>query len=64
MFKITKCENGVVCLQFALIATNRLKPSKGLKGIFPLDKCHALSAFSILVEIAICLFIVYRMPTF
>ena len=26
MFKITKCENCVVCLQFAVIATSRLKP--------------------------------------
>ena len=31
MFKITKCENCVVCLQFALIATSRLKPDKVLK---------------------------------
>ena len=28
MFKITKRENCVVCLQFALIATSRLKPDK------------------------------------
>ena len=33
MFKITKCENCVVCLQFALIATSRLKPDKVLKVI-------------------------------
>ena len=34
MFKITKCENCVACLQFALIATSRLKPGKVLKVIF------------------------------
>ena len=34
MFKITKCENCVVCLQFALIATSRLKPGKVLKVIY------------------------------
>ena len=35
MFKITKCENCVViCLQFALIASSRLKPGKVLKVIF------------------------------
>ena len=34
MFKITKCEKRVVCLQFALIATSRLKLSKVLKVIF------------------------------
>ena len=32
--KITKCEKRVVYLQFALIATSRLKPSKVLKVIF------------------------------
>ena len=50
MFKITKCENCVVCLQFALIATTRLKLSKVLSRI-RLDKGHhTLSAFFILVE--------------
>ena len=34
MFKITKYENCVVCLRFALIATSRLKPGKVLKVIF------------------------------
>ena len=34
MFKITKCEDCVVYLQFALIATSRLKPGKVLKFIF------------------------------
>ena len=34
MFKITKCENCVVYLQFALIATGRLKPGKVVKVIF------------------------------
>ena len=34
MFKITKCENCVVCLQFAVIATSRLKPDKVFKAIF------------------------------
>ena len=34
MFKITKCENGVVYLHFALIGTGRLKPGKVLKVIF------------------------------
>ena len=34
MFKITNCENCVVCLQFALIATSRLKLGKVLKVIF------------------------------
>ena len=34
MFKIRKCENCAVCLQFALIATSRWKPSKVLKVIF------------------------------
>ena len=34
MFKITKCEKCVVYLQFALIATSRLKPGKVLKVIF------------------------------
>ena len=33
-FEITKCENCVVCMQFALIATSRLKPGKVLKVIF------------------------------
>ena len=35
-----------------------------LKSYIRLDKGHTLSAFSILVEIAICLLIVYRMATF
>ena len=65
MFKITKCESYVVCLQFALIATSRLKPGKVLKVIIiRLDKGRTRSAFSMLVEIAICLLIVYRMATF
>ena len=34
MFKITKCEDCVVYLQFALIGTSRLKPGKVLKVIF------------------------------
>ena len=34
MFKITKYETCVVCLQFALIATSRLKPAKVLEVIF------------------------------
>ena len=34
MIKIAKCENCVVCLQFALIATSGLKLSKVLKVIF------------------------------
>ena len=34
MFEITKCEKCVVYLQFALIATSRLKPGKVLKVIF------------------------------
>ena len=34
MFKIKKCENCVIYLQFALIATGRLKPDKALKVIF------------------------------
>ena len=51
MFKITKCENCVVCLRFALIAISYIR----------LDKGHfSLSLFCILVEIAICLHIVYR----
>ena len=66
MFKITKCENCVVCLQFALIATSRLKPDKVLKVqllYIRLDKGRTRSAFSMSVEIAICLLIVYRMAT-
>ena len=52
-------------LQFALIATSRLKPDKVLKVISVcLDKGRTRSAFSMLVEIAICLPIVYRMATF
>ena len=47
MFKITKCENWVVYLQFALITTSREKPSKVLKVIFAWDKGHTLSAFSV-----------------
>ena len=31
MFKITKYENCVVCLQFALVATSRLKLDKDIK---------------------------------
>ena len=62
MFKITKCENCVVCLQFALIATSRLKPGKVLKDSYiRLDKGRTRYAFSMLVEMAICLLIVYRM---
>ena len=38
MFKITKCENCVVCLQFTVIATSRLMPGKVLKVIFALIK--------------------------
>ena len=34
MFKITKGENCVVYLQFALIATSKLKPGKILKVMF------------------------------
>ena len=34
MFKITKYETCVVCLQFAVIATSRLKPAKVLEVIF------------------------------
>ena len=34
MFKSTKCENCVVGLQFALVATSILKPDKVLKVIF------------------------------
>ena len=34
MLKITKYENCVVCLQFALVVTSRLKPDKVLKVIF------------------------------
>ena len=34
MFKITKCKDCVVYLQFALIATSRLKPGKVPKVIF------------------------------
>ena len=61
MFKITKCENCVVCLQFTVIATSRLMPGKVLKVIFALIKVvHVLLSFSMLVEIAICLLIVYR----
>ena len=63
MFKITKCKNCVVYLQFALIATNRLKPGKVLSYIC-LGKGRTRSAFSMLVEIAVCLLIVYRMATF
>ena len=38
MFKIPKCENCVVCLRFAELATSRLKPDKVLKVIFTLVK--------------------------
>ena len=34
MFKITKYEICVVCLQLAVIATSRLKPAKVLEVIF------------------------------
>ena len=34
MLKITKCENCVVYLQFALIATSILRPGKVLRVIF------------------------------
>ena len=65
MFKITKCENCVVCLRFALIATNRLKLGKVLKVIFAWIKVILFLRFrSMLVEIEICLLIVYRMVTF
>ena len=62
MFEITKCENCVVCLRFALIATSRLKPGKVLKVIFAWIKVKPVLHFFILLEIAICLLIVYRMP--
>ena len=58
MFKITKCENCVVCLQFALIATSRLKPGKVLNVILAGIKVVPV------LEITICLLIVYRMATF
>ena len=65
MFKVTKCENCVVYLQFASIATGRLKPGKVLKVVFAwIYKGRTRSAFSMLVKIAICLLIVYRMATF
>ena len=67
MLKITKCENCVVCLQFPVTATSTLKPGKVLKvilGYIRLDKRHTRSAFSMLIEIAICLLIVYRMAIF
>ena len=65
MFKITKCEDCVVYLQFTLIATSRLKSGKVLKVIIIcLVKGRTRSAFSMLVEMAICLLIVYRMTTF
>ena len=61
MFKITKCENCVVYLQFALIASGRLKPGKVLKVIFAWIKVVPVLHF---LKIAICLLIVYRMATF
>ena len=64
MFKIAKCENCVVYLQFALIATGRLKPGKVLKVNICLDKGRTRSAFSMLIKIATCLLIVHRMATF
>ena len=63
MLKITKCDNCVVYLQFALIATSRLKSSKVLKvrfawiKVIPVPFCIKL--FSMSVEIAICLLILY-----
>ena len=47
--------------------TSRLKPDKVLKVqllYIRLDKGRTCSAFSMSVEIAICLLIVYRMATF
>ena len=64
MFNITKCEDCVFYLQFALIATSRLKSGKVLKVIFAWIKVIPFPAFSMLVKIAIYLFIVYRMATF
>ena len=66
MFEITKCENCVVCLRFALIATSRMKLGKVLQDIFAWIKVnrHTLSAFSMLLETTICLLIVYKMTTF
>ena len=47
MSKITKCEKRVVYLQFALIATSRLKLGKVLKVISAwLNKVRTRSAFS------------------
>ena len=70
MLKITKCDNCVVYLQFALIATSRLKSSKVLKvrfawikvipvPFFISDAIDCIKLFSMSVEIAICLLILY-----
>ena len=64
MIKIAKCGNYVVCLQFALIATSRLKPSKVLKVIFVWIRVIPFLHFLYLVEIEIFLLILYRMARF
>ena len=65
MFKITKCEDCIVYWQFTLIATKRLKSGKVLKLSYVcLVKGRTRSGFYMLIKIAICLLIVYRMATF
>ena len=53
MSKITKCEKRVVYLQFALIATSRLKLGKVLKVIFCFVKRSYPFCISYVVEIEI-----------
>ena len=50
MFKITKYETCVVCLQFALMATSRLKPAKVLEVIFAWINSYTRSAFLCLLS--------------